>query len=264
MRNQGVDLNIWWADSVGDFSYRIGLNAVWSRNKLLEWNEIRYPEEYRRNVGKPTDAMFGYESLGLFGKDIALEGSNPQYLGAYQEGDIAYADLNDDGLVDERDQRMVGNSFPRISSGLDITLSYRGWQLYLQGTAQIGMDSWMNNKYYWVKGEDKYSEVVLDRWHPVNNPDGTYPRLTTTEGANNFVNSTFWLENGSFFRLKDVELSYTFTFIKGWCRKLRIFARGTNLLVLGAEKNLDPELMNAGINNYPVYSAITGGLSVTF
>lgn len=264
VRNQGVDLNIWWADSVGDFSYRIGLNAVWSRNKLLEWNEIRYPEEYRRNVGKPTDAMFGYESLGLFGKDIALEGSNPQYLGAYQEGDIAYADLNDDGLVDERDQRMVGNSFPRISSGLDITLSYRGWQLYLQGTAQIGMDSWMNNKYYWVKGEDKYSEVVLDRWHPVNNPDGTYPRLTTTEGANNFVNSTFWLENGSFFRLKDVELSYTFTFIKGWCRKLRIFARGTNLLVLGAEKNLDPELMNAGINNYPVYSAITGGLSVTF
>lgn len=264
VRNHGVDFNIWWADKSGDFSYRIGLNAIWSRNRLLEWNEIAYPEEYRRNVGKPTDAMFGYEALGLFGKDVALEGSKPQYLGSYQEGDIAYADLNNDGAVDERDQRMVGNTYPRLSGGIDVTLQYRGWQLYLQGTAQLGADVWMNNSYYWVKGEGKYSEVVLDRWHPVNNPDGSYPRLTTTEGTNNFVNSTFWLQNASFFRLKDVELSYTFTFAESWCKKLRLFARGTNLLVLGAEKNLDPELPNAGINNYPVYSAVTGGLSVTF
>lgn len=264
VRNQGVDFNIYWTDKAGDFSYRIGLNAIWSKNKLLEWDEVKYPEEYRRNVGRPTDAMFGYESLGLFGKDVALEGSDPQYLGAYQEGDIAYADLNQDGLVDERDQKMLGNSYPRLSGGIDITLQYKGWQLYLQGAAQLGMDNWKNNRFYWVRGEGKYSEAVLDRWHPVNNPDGTYPRLTTAQGTNNFVNSSFWLQDGSFFRLKDVELSYTFTFMKSWCRKLRIFARGTNLFVLGAEKNLDPELMNAGLTNYPVYSAVTGGLSITF
>ena len=112
--------------------------------------------------------------------------------------------------------------------------------------------------------EDKYSVVVRDRFHPENNPDGTYPALSTRSASNNFVNSTFWLENASFFRLKNAELSYTFTFPDFGIKKLRIFARGTNLFVLSDAKYLDPETVNAGVTTYPLFRTITGGLSITF
>lgn len=263
VRNRGVDFYVQWSGSARDFRYEIGLNGVYSKNRLMAWNEVEYPDEYRRSVGCPTDAMFGYVSQGLFGKEVDLNRDVEQLLGRYQAGDIAYADLNGDGMVDGRDQKMVGNSFPRTTLGLDLNLHYRGWGLYVLCTSELGVDRWLNNTYYWVKGEDKYSEVVLDRYHPVNNPSGTYPRLTTTQGSNNFINSTFWLQDASFFRLKNVELSYTFRVMRT-LRQLRIYLRGTNLLALSKEKNLDPELINAGVTNYPNYTTVTGGLTVTF
>lgn len=265
IRNNGIDAYVQWSDRSENLAYQVGVNMTWSKNKLLEWNEPQYPDQYTKAVGKPTDAMFGYQSLGLFGKNIPLQGSN-QFLGHYQEGDIAYADLNNDGKVDSRDKKMLGNSHPRTAWGVDVNLQYKNWGLYVLGTAELGVDTWKNNTYYWNKGEEKYSKVVMDRYHPVNNPNGSYPRLTVTEGDNNFVNSSFWLENASFFRLKNVELSYTIVNKKenSLTKKIRIFARGTNLFVLSKEKDLDPEMMNAGLTNYPVYTTLTGGLTVTF
>lgn len=265
VRNNGIDVYVQWNDRNGNFAYQAGVNLVWSKNKLLKWNEVNYPDSYLRSVGKPTDAMIGYQSLGLYGKDISL-GSVTQLLGNYQVGDIAYADLNDDGVIDGRDKKMLGNSYPRTVLGIDVNLQYKNWGLYVLGTAELNLDKWKNNTYYQNKGEVKYSVVAMDRWHPENNPDGTYPRLTTTEGDNNFVNSDFWMENGSFFRLKNIELSYTITNKKenAIAKKIKIFGRGTNLFVLSKEKNLDPELLSAGIDNYPVYRTLTGGITVTF
>lgn len=150
-----------------------------------------------------------------------------------------------DKIIDSRDKKAIGNSFPRTSFGVDFNLGYKGWNLYVLGTAELGMDKLMTNTYFWNKGEGKYSVQALDRYHPVNNPEGSYPRLTTTEGTNNFVNSTFWIQNGSFFRLKNVELSYTFGMEhkKILCKRIKVFARGTNLFVISNEKNLDPEVM---------------------
>ncbi|MCF0176164.1 MAG: SusC/RagA family TonB-linked outer membrane protein, partial [Bacteroidales bacterium] len=102
-------------------------------------------------------------------------------------------------------------------------------------------------------------------YHPKNNPDGWYPALTTTTGANNFVKSTYWLENTSFFRLKNVEFSYTLPVAKGALmvvKSVKFFARGTNLFVLSAEKDLDPETMNAGVTTYPLYRTVTAGFSI--
>ena len=265
VRNSGIDAYIQWSDRNGDFSYQVGVNVTWSKNKLLKWDEVNYPDSNIRTVGKPTDIMLGYQALGLFGKNVSLNGP-AQLLGNYQEGDIAYADLNNDGLVDSRDRKALGNSYPRTSLGIDANLQYKNWGLYILGSAELGLNVWKNNTYYWNKGENKYSILALDRYHPQNNPDGIYPRLTTTEGDNNFVNSSFWMENGSYFRLKNVELSYTIADKneKAFMKKIKIFARGTNLFVLSKEKDLNPELMNAGINNYPVYRTITGGITVTF
>ena len=189
-----------------------------------------------------------------------------QSLGDYKEGDVAYRDLNDDKVIDSGDRTVLGNWFPRTSLGIDLNLNYKGWNLYILGTSELGLDVWKNNSYYWNRAEDKYSVQALNSYHPQRNPNGEYPRLTTTQGSNNFVNSSLWVENGSFFRLKNIELSYTFDFKRKYktCKELRLFARGTNLFVISEEKNLDPEDMNAGVTNYPMYKTLTAGLCVTF
>lgn len=263
--NHGIDAYIQWRDKIGDVNYQIGANIVWSKNKLVEWSEVNYPEAGMHTVGLPTDVITGYQALGLYGKDVNLDNGIFQTFGECNVGDIAYADQNGDKIIDGRDITAIGNTFPRTSLGVDFSIGYKGWNLYVLGTSELGLKTLKNNSYYWVKGEDKYSEVVLDRYHPENNPTGSYPRLTTTDGTNNFINSTYWIQDASFFRLKNVELSYTFDFSgKKICKGLKLFARGTNLFVISKEKNLDPEVMNAGVTNYPMYTTVTGGLSVSF
>lgn len=150
--------------------------------------------------------------------------------------------------------------------GIDFNVSYKGWGLYLQGYSELGVHTWATNAYYWNNGEGKYSKLALDRYHPANNPTGSYPRLTTTAGENNFRNSSFWLKNASFFRMKNVELSYTFNQFSpsSVVKKMKVFARGANLFVLSSVKDLDPELLNAGVTNYPVTRTFTGGVSFVF
>lgn len=265
VRNQGIDAYLQWGDRNGNFAYQIGGNLTWSKNKLLKWSELNYPDAYQKTIGKSTDTMFGYQALGLFGKDVSIKDFNQQ-LGRYQEGDIAYADLNGDKVIDGRDTHSLANSHPRTSLGIDVNLQYKNWGLYILGTSEMGVYAFKNNSFYWNRGEDKYSIVALDRYHATNNPNGKYPRLTTTTGENNFVNSSFWVDNASFFRLKNVELSYTLVYKKenSLIKKIKMFGRGSNLFILSKEKNLDQEMMNAGINGYPAYTTLTGGLTITF
>lgn len=264
--NQGVEGMIRWSDTRNDWSYSVGANVVMTKNKVLAWNQVRHGEEYRYTVGHSTDAMRGLVAQGLFGKDVDIKTHPYQTFADYQEGDIAYLDKNEDGIVDERDVVELGNSYPRTTIGIEASVNYKGWGLYVHGYSELGVHSWANNAYYWNMADGKYSALALDRYHPVNNPDGSYPRLTTTTGKNNFRQSSFWLMDTSFFRLKNVELSYTFDdFSKNIAlSKLKVFLRGTNLFVLSAVKDLDPELLNAGVTNYPVTRTFTAGLSFKF
>lgn len=266
VENQGVEAQVRWSERINDLTFAFGANYTYSENKIVRTNEVLFPDEYRRTVGLPSDAMMGYVSMGLFGPDADIEGHPFQTFGPYGIGDIAYADLNNDGIIDDNDRKMLGNSFPRHVLGLDISMSYNGWGLYLLGTAHLGVSSWLNNSYYWNHSDGKYSVLTMERYHPENNPEGTYPRLTTTAGNNNFRNSDFWLENTSFFRLKNAELSYTFhrKEVVATPRQIKVYLRGTNLLVLSRLKELDPEALNAGLGNYPVLTSVSAGLSVSF
>ncbi|MCD7970291.1 MAG: SusC/RagA family TonB-linked outer membrane protein [Alistipes sp.] len=267
VRNAGIDATVYWMHATsGDFSFRSGVNFLYSKNKLLEWNYLEGTEDYRRSIGRPTDAVFGLQALGLFGRDVTLAGYPFQTYGPYGTGDIAYADLNDDGIVDDLDQRMIGNSFPRTTWGIDFDLTYKGWGLYLMFTAETGVGQVMTNNFFWNYGEGKYSTLAPDRYHPTNNPSGNYPRLTTTDGTNNFRTSSFWYRKTDFLRLKNIEVSYTFTVAKSSSalRKITVFGRGTNVFVLSPFKDLDPEAPLSGVTNYPVYSAYTGGVTLTF
>ena len=260
--NEGVEAQARWQDKAGDFSYSIGANVLWSRNKVLEWNQVLHGETYRYTVGQSTSAMTGHVAEGLFGRDVDIDSHPAQAFGHYQDGDIAYQDLNGDGVIDGRDVKVIGNSFPSTTLGFDISLNYKGWGLYAIFYAELGVNAWMNSSYYWSYGENAYSVLARDRWHPANNPQGTYPRLTTTDAKNNWQNSTFWLADTDWLRLKNLEVSYTFSsFRKPTLKGLKIFLRGTNIFTVSSFKDLDPELPEAGITNYPVGRTFTAGVA---
>lgn len=261
--NQGVEIDLRWNDRCGQLQYEVGANVTWTKNKVKNDNVLNQPYDYLNKIGKSSDVIMGYVSQGLFGKEVELDGHPVQMFGNYGNGDIAYADLNDDQIIDEKDRKVIGNTFPRTSLGVDLNLKYKGWGLYILGTSQLGMNKVLNNRYYWNYGEGKYSVKALDRYHPEYNPNGSMPRLTTTAGENNYCDSDFWIEDASFFRLKNVELSYTFTNIPG-IQKLKLYTRGTNLLTVSKIKDLDPEVLGAGLTNYPVTMNIVGGFSLTF
>lgn len=268
VRNWGTEVELTWKDTCAGsgFSYEISGNMTLTRNKLLKANELEDIESWRSSIGRPTSAIFGLESEGLFGKDVALEGHPKQMYGYYGTGDIAYKDQNNDGIVDDKDNTYLGQTFPKASFGISVDLKYKGLELYLLGTSNVGQSVLLNNTYYQNTGSNSYSEYALKRWHPTNNPDGTLPRLTTTSGNNSYRTSDFWLEKGSWFRLKNVELSYTFSNLKNkvGLKACKIFTRGTNLFVLSRIKDLDPERIDAGVTNCPAYITVTGGLTVEF
>lgn len=263
--NQGFDAYLNWSDKVnGDFSYNAGLNMTYTKNKLRKSGDLTNIEEYRKAIGKPTSSIFGLQSIGLFGKDVDINKHVFQSYSNYGVGDIAYADLNGDNMIDDNDQTKIGQSFPTTVLGVDFSMNYKGFGLYVLGTAMTGVTKMLTNAYYWNNGLDGYSKLALDRYHPTNNPQGTQPHLTTTEGQNNYRNSTFWAEDGSFFRLKNVELSYTLNTKNKIGKSYKFYVRGANLFVLSSIKDLDPELIDAGISNSPTYRSFTGGVSINF
>ena len=268
VNNAGADLGLSWSDSAagGDLRYTFGINFTYTKNKIVANNELDNIEDYRKSVGRPTSGIFGLEHEGLFGKEVALAGHAKQYFGYYTDGDIAYKDQNNDNIVDDRDETYLGQSFPLTSWGATIDLRYKGFGFYALCTAETGASKMLNNAYYWNTGANGYTVKAAERYHAVNNPTGTLPRLTTTAGSNSYRDSSFWLADASFLRLKNIELSYTLDNRKadGFFKQCRLFLRGTNVFVLGAIKDLDPEMTNSGVTNFPVYSTYTGGLTVSF
>lgn len=259
----GVEGMVDWREQMGDFSYSVGANVVYSKNRVVEKNEVVYTDDYRNTEGLASDVIMGYRALGLFGKDLPLDGAPKQTFGKYAEGDIAYADLNGDGSITDLDREEIGNTFPRVNVGINIDLRYKRWGLYALGTGQFGFDKMLTNTYYRNYAQNKYSVLANDRYHPINKPTGSQPRLTTDTPNNNIQGSDFWMSNASYFRLKNVELSYTIS-PQSTVKSVKLYARCNNAFSISKIKDLDPEMPNSGVTNYPVFRTITGGVSVTF
>ncbi len=258
---QGFEVGMNYKTVLGDLGIRLGGNMVYTIPKVLTRDELNYPDKYRSITGKPTDAMFGLVADGLFKDQTEIENSPFQAFGAVQPGDIRYKDLNNDNIIDENDQKMIGNSEPRLGYGLTLNITYKAFELFVLGTGQTGQDNIFNDPYYWVYGNTKYSEVVLDRWTPATATTATYPRLSSTVNTNNFIKSTFWLYNNNWFRLQTVQLTYTLQDIDfAGLNEARFFVRGNNLFKISKIK--DKTELNIG--SAPQTRAISLGLTLLF
>lgn len=235
-KSNGVEAELIYTNRNKEFQYSIGTNMVYVLPQWVKFNEPAYTVDYRYKQGKVSDARFGYVAEGLF-KDLDdIANHAVQTFGDVKPGDIKYKDLNNDGVINEDDQMLIGNSHARFQYGLNVNLNYKNLSFFVLGIARFGGTTYYNDAYYWVYGQRKYTDVVLDRWTPETAASATYPRLTTGNGANNFRNSTYWLYNNDFFTLNTAQLTYSLPAKYFW-KGMRIYMRGNNLFTISKTKD---------------------------
>jgi hypothetical protein len=181
--------------------------------------------------------MFGLVAVGLFRDQTDIDNSVPQTFGTVKPGDIKYEDLNNDNVIDDLDQMMIGNSHSRVEYSFNLSIKYKAFELFALATGQTGSNTYFNSPYYWVYGSRKYSDIVLDRWTSATAATATYPRLTTLSNENNFRNSTFWLYKKDWFTLQTVQLTYTIPVKGAGIKDLRVYLRANNLMTMSNIKD---------------------------
>jgi TonB-linked SusC/RagA family outer membrane protein len=258
----GAELGLSINKSFGDFSLVVGANVLYANSKVLKRDEI-WGYDYLYRKGRSTDAMFGLVSEGLFVDQADINNHALQSYGIVKPGDIKYVDQNKDGVIDANDQIQIGRSIAPYSYGLNVKLSYKSLTLFAEGVGRIGADSYISGNYYWVDGNKKYSDYILDRWTPATASTATYPRLTSIANNNDFQNSTFWLYRDNYFSISRIQLTYNLpeTVAKVLLMKnLSLFISASNLPVFSKHR----AIRELSIGNEPYYRSYSVGLKMMF
>lgn len=289
MDNKGVDANLEYQTRIGN---KVGLrlfgNLTYSKNKIVFRDEPAMQYAYQKSEGTRYGEFYGYIAEGYFQSEEEIKKS-PRQMRELAPGDIKYKDLNDDGVIDANDQCHLGKSwFPSWSYGMGFNINYHNFDLalFFQGVSDVSI---MANGGSIDTGNGDWgasgvgivpftgmglnpSNVItkaLDRW-TADNPraDAWYPRMTAnaTTNDNNYVNSTHWLKDGSYLRLKQASLGYTLEnkkLMDKGIEYLYFYLSGQNLLTFSKFKLWDPELGSNGAK-YPLSRMVTLGMRVSF
>ncbi|MDR1883279.1 MAG: SusC/RagA family TonB-linked outer membrane protein [Prevotella sp.] len=276
-RQTGLELDVNYNNKFGDFTVYANANATFYKTKLLANGELEYPESYMQRVGKPYGQIFGYVADGFFQSrqeiDKYLETTKIEgYLPV--PGDLKYKDLNNDGVIDGKDIKDIGTKSPRIEYGIYLGAEWKGIGLSMQWSGIANSSVVLRDTPFGINAEGGYGQALeehLDRWTP-DNPDAGYPRLSAVENTYNERTSSFWVKDGAYLRLKNVELSYTLP--HKWISAIRlsglkVFANGYNLLTVSGIKDKDPELLNfmssdGNTGIVPNAKAFNFGLNIQF
>ena len=266
VRNQGVELALEYSGNIGKLHYSIGGNTIWSKAVYEKTDDMEGLSSNRKKEGKPVDTRFGLIAEGLFKSGDEIAAHPVQDFGPVQIGDVKYANINNDHHINENDMLPIGNEYPRFQFGLNINLAYKGFELSLSGSGMAQYDIYLNNSYYWMREDQKYSTFVKNYFNP-STGEGKFPRLTTQQNQNNYRSSSLWMRSGNFFKLRDAMLSYSLPqniTNKMTLKQVKLFVRGSNLFTISSIKDLDPEDIDAGVTGYPFFRSFTGGINVVF
>lgn len=266
VRNQGVELALEYSGNIGKLHYSIGGNTIWSKAVYEKADDMEGLSSNRKKEGKPVDTRFGLIAEGLFKSGDEIAAHPVQDFGPVQIGDVKYANINNDHHINENDMLPIGNEYPRFQFGLNINLAYKGFELSLSGSGMAQYDIYLNNSYYWMREDQKYSTFVKNYFNP-STGEGKFPRLTTQQNQNNYRSSSLWMRSGNFFKLRDAMLSYSLPqniTNKMTLKQVKLFVRGSNLFTISSIKDLDPEYIDAGVTGYPFFRSFTGGINVVF
>ena len=284
VRSRGFDGHFNLRQRLGDVNLNIRGNMTYSKNEILERDEANNVYAYQMQEGYRVDQCRGLIALGLFKDYDDIRNSPTQEYGTVQPGDIKYKDVNGDGVVNDGDIVAIGaTSKPNLIYGVGISATWKGLDVnvHFQGAGKSTFFTYGKCVYAFSEGEwgNIFKGMLDNRWVDAEtaatlgikaneNPNASYPRLSyQNDGAskNNYRNSTFWLRNGSYLRLKTLDIGYTLP--KALVNKLhfnniRIFMVGTNLLTFSDFKTWDPEMGDARGESYPLSKSVTMGISV--
>ena len=266
-RRQGIDFAIAYNDKAGDFEWGVQAFGQTTTSKNLRVAE-NVEFEYQRSEGKATDALWGLECLGYYNSQEEIDNAEAKSsFGTVKPGDLKYKDQNGDGIIDSKDQVVLGRWGAKFSGGLNLTLKYRNFTLFAMLTGQFGGNAIKNDTYNWVYGERKYSDVVRGAWTAEKFKNGemiSYPRLTTQSPDNNFRTSDYWMYKTDRLDLARVQITYDFSKSlfgpKSIVKGLQIYANGNSLLTIAGER----DQMERNVDSSPQTRSFTLGAKVEF
>tara|TARA_R110002111_G_scaffold102254_2_gene158434 strand:+ start:22463 stop:25711 length:3249 start_codon:yes stop_codon:yes gene_type:complete len=264
--NKGYDLMVNYRNKVGELNYSIMVNYSDVRNEIIDMRGIENTGLTVNREGYPIGSFFGYVDQGLFQTQEEVDNHADQF-GNIAPGDIKYKDIDEDGMINDRDLAVIGSPIPRHTFGLRVSADYKGFDLsvFLQGVGKA--DGYMYGQGimpFYLGGT--VQEQHKDRWTPTNT-DAAYPRLAWNQ-TNNEQNSSFWMRNAAYLRGQNIQVGYTFSetvLSKLNIRGLRMYLSGRNVFTVhDFYEGYDPEAPVSNGGWYPQMATYTLGLNVNF
>jgi TonB-linked SusC/RagA family outer membrane protein len=275
LSNKGVELSANHANTIGQVRYSVGAGIAFVKNNVDFLNgDVQYSGDgslYIIKEGNPVNSYYLYEAQGLF--QTADEVAKHAFEGSSAApGDIKYKDNKADKVIDSDDRIITGKTIPDFTYNFNFSVGYKGFNLsaLFQGVQGIDMYPINNLAFPLFNGAGLTKDQLNNSWTPAN-PNSQYPRLGEPKRGSglNYKNSTFWLQDGSYLRLKNLALNYTIP--ENITRplqieKIRVFVNAQNLLTFSPYKLSDPErnVMQQDISEYPSVKIISFGANVTF
>lgn len=274
VRNTGLEITLGHANHIGKFNYSVDANISYVKNELTKLNggDPIYGDRVVSKEGLPLFTFWGYKYQGVYKTDEEAEAHLLGYTKAgsvnpFHAGDAIFADLNGDGIIDDNDKTNLGNSFPKLSYGLNLTCDYQGFDLnlFFQGVTGNKIYNALRERLEGNGTESALSKDMTNVWTS-DNIEGTIPN--PAGNSENMANSSRFIESGSYLRLKNVQIGYNFQknlISKIGLSKLRIYAQMSNVFTITKYNGYDPEV-GSGVDygNYPQARTLLFGMNLAF
>lgn len=290
MRNTGIEIELNWNDHVGDFSYTVGANlstvsnkvkALSDANQVLYGQGLKYGSEHfptQTRVGKPIGAFYLYQARGIFQSDEEAAA----YVNARGErlqpnakaGDIRFKDMNGDGVINDDDKVYSGSGIPKVEANLNFSCAWKGFDMNFTLSGAFDYKLYNGNRYFYesMSSGSNFLKSTLNAWTTANH-NTDVPRAVYQDPNNNSRESTRFLENGDFLRMREIQVGYTLPKWKAFrntVEKVRFYVSADNLFTITGYDGIDPEfsrgVLNTGVDNliYPFTRSYTIGAQITF
>ena len=269
--NTGIEITLEHRNRVGDWDYSVGGNVSFIKNELsaLNGGAPVYGDRTICDEGMPLYTFWGYKYEGIYKTDAEVTEHlyAPGAADTYHAGDARYEDVNKDGQIDDNDLQNLGNPFPWLTYGLNGSVNWHNWdlQVFFQGVYGNEIYNALRLRTEGTGNEATLSTTMRDVWSTAN-PNGTIPN--PLGGSHNKDNNSRFVEDGSYLRLKNVQLGYTLpkTLVgKIGLSHARFYLSGSNLLTLTKYSGYDPEV-GGGVDygNYPQARTVMLGVNLNF
>jgi TonB-linked SusC/RagA family outer membrane protein len=274
VENGGYEIELGWNDKIGKSNYWVRGNYSFARNKILFMDEA-YNSQYPllNQTGQRVGEVFGYTFMGFFNSQDDINKWPRQFNMNQRPGDVKYADITGDGVVDVNDRSPIMNpSFPEINYGFSggFTIKNFDFSFLFQGAANMSMSLGFNALLPF-SAYGSAMDFIKERWYegsPDNNANAKIPRLTLNYAdLTNYYNSSLWIRDAAYLRLRNVQIAYNLngSFLKKiGANSMRIFASGQNLLTWDTLEFIDPENVATGSMTYPQLKVFNFGVNLQF